>query len=84
MIVLVGVASGCGSHQGPVRQGPLLTGKLQTGTFWKNPLTAPSNEGNDKGSVVEIFDQFIVVTTPDGLSHVYPPHHCSGLTIKRD
>jgi hypothetical protein len=63
-----------------------MTGKLEAGTFWKNPLTAPSNEGGgyDKGSRVEVYDQFVVVTTPDGVSHVHPQGHYSGLAIKRD
>ena len=47
MLVLLVLASGCGSSRGP-----LFAGKLDHGTFWKNPLTAASNEGGDyeKGS----------------------------------
>jgi hypothetical protein len=63
-----------------------LVGKLEGGTFWKNPLSAASNEGGEyqKGSRVEVYEQFIVVTTPDGVSHVHPHGHYSGLTFKKD
>jgi hypothetical protein len=87
VVVVLGLAAGCGSRQEahPPR-GPLFAGKLEGGTFWKNPLSAPSNEGAgyDKGSRVEVYDQFVVVTTPDGLSHVHPHGYYSGLLIKRD
>jgi hypothetical protein len=81
LVGLLALASGCGS-----RHGPLVAGKLEGGTFWKSPLTATSNEGGDyaKGSRVEVYEQFIVVTTPDGLSHVHPHGYYSGLAIKRD
>jgi hypothetical protein len=63
-----------------------LAGKLEGGTFWKNPLTAASNEGGEypKDSRVEVYEQFVVVTTPEGLSHVHPHGYYSGLAIKRD
>ncbi|HEV3078569.1 MAG TPA: hypothetical protein VGY66_02275 [Gemmataceae bacterium] len=80
-LAVLGLASGCGSSRGP-----LLGGKLEHGTFWKNPLTAASNEGGEyeKGSRIEVYDQFVVVTTPDGLSHVHPHGYYSGLAIKKD
>jgi hypothetical protein len=54
--------------------------------FGRTPLSASSNEGGgyDKGNRVAIYDQFVVVTTPNGLSHVYPQGHFSGLVIRRD
>jgi len=86
LIVLLGLTSGCGSRQASPPCGPLFAGKLESGTFWKNPLTAAGNEGGgyDKGSRVEVYDQFVVVTTPDGLSHLHPHGYYSGLVIKRD
>jgi len=80
-IGLLVLTCGCGSARGPV-----VAGRLESGTFWKNPLSATNNEGGgyDQGSRVEIYDQFVVVTTKDGLSHVYPQGHYSGLVIKRD
>lgn len=79
--VLLGLTSGCGSSRGP-----LCSGKLEAGTFWKNPLSAPSNEGGgyENGSRVELYDQFVVVTTPAGLSHVHPHGFYSGLVFKKD
>jgi hypothetical protein len=71
----------------PVKNQPLLIGKLESGTFWKSSLTGVnSNEGHDdtKGSRVEVYDTFVVITTPDGLSHVHPHGYYSGLAIKRD
>jgi hypothetical protein len=80
LVGLLALASGCGS-----RHAPLVAGKLEGGMFWKNPLTATSNEGDyAKGSRVEVYEQFIVVTTPDGLSHVHSHGYYSGLAIKRD
>ena len=86
-VALVGLASGCGSRQEPGQpRGLLVAGKLEGGTFWKNPLTAANNEGGGyaSGSRVEVYDQFVVVTTQDGLSHVHPHGHYSGLVIRRD
>jgi hypothetical protein len=59
---------------------------LEGGTFWKRPLTAANNEGGEyaKGSRVEVYDQFVVVTTSDGRSHVHPHGSYSNLTITRD
>jgi hypothetical protein len=78
---LLAFAHGRGSARAP-----LVAGTLETGTFWKYPLTAGSNEGGgyEKGSRVEVHEQFVVVTTPDGLSHVHPHGYYSGLAIKRD
>ena len=98
LVGCVSVVLGCGSRPPevgaardqpalPVKSQPLLTGKLEGGTFWKSSLTATGpNEGHDyaKGSRAEVYDQFVVVTTPDGLSHVHPHGHYSGLAIKKD
>ena len=86
-LVLLGLVSGCGSHQeASSPRGPLFAGRLEDGTFWQKPLTSASNEGGgyDKGSRVEVYDQFVVVTTPNGISHVHPHGYYSGLAIKRE
>jgi hypothetical protein len=82
LVALSVPASGCGSP----KPGPLASGTLESGMFWKNPMSAPSNEGSDyaKGSRVELFEPFVVVTTPDGLSHVHPHGYYSGLVFKKD
>jgi hypothetical protein len=81
LVVSLLLATGCGSPRGP-----LAAGKLEGGTFWKNPLSASSNEGGNyaKGSRVGVYDQFVVVTTEDGLSHVHPHGYYSGLVFKKD
>jgi hypothetical protein len=90
LVLLLALALGCGSRQeGSPARVPLFVGKLEDGTFWQKPLTSTSpasNEGGGyaKGSQVEVYDQFVVVTTPDGLSHVHPHGYYSGLMIKRD
>jgi len=78
---------GCGSRQeASPSHGPLFAGKLEGGNFWKSPLSAASNEGGEyaKGSRVEVYEQIVVVTTSDGVSHVHPHGYYSGLAIKKD
>lgn len=81
LLSLVSLATGCGS-----RPQALFIGALEDGTFWKNPLSAASNEGvgYSKGSRVEVYDEFVVVTTSDGLSHIHPHGFYTGLRIKKD
>jgi hypothetical protein len=78
---LLALISGCGqSHQ------PLVVGKLESGTFWKSPTSSTNNEGGgfEKGSRVEIYEHFIVITTSQGNTHVYPQGNYSELVIKRE
>jgi hypothetical protein len=86
-LVLVGAAAGCGPRQeAGARPGPVAAGRLEGGTFWKNPLSAASNEGGEypEGSRPEVFEQVVLVTTPDGLTHVHPHGHYSGLAATKD
>lgn len=87
LVGLVAFCSGCGQRPdaGPAR-GPLFVGKAEGGSYWKNPLTASSNEGGEieKGSRVEVYDQFIVVTNPGGLSRVLPHGYYSNLVLKKE
>ena len=78
---MLALNSGCGTPRGPV-----VVGKLQSGTFWKSPTSATNNEGGgfEKGSRVEIHDQFIVVTTSTGNSSVFPQGNYSNLVIKKE
>jgi hypothetical protein len=87
LLGLLVLASGCGSRQeASLSRAPLFAGTLEDGNFWKNPLTAPSNEstGYAKGSRVEVYNQFVVVTTSDGFSHLHPHGYYSGLAIKKN
>jgi hypothetical protein len=83
MVCLLGLlvlVTGCSSG------GPLFTGRLETGRYWKNPLSASNNEGAEfeKGSRVEVYSQFILVTAPNGLSRVLPHGYYSELLIRKD
>jgi hypothetical protein len=80
VVALLGLAPGCAS-----RQGPLVTGKLEAATLWRNRLTATSNEGGDyaKGSRVDFYGQSVVVSTPDGLNHARPHGYYCGLAIRK-
>ena len=72
-------ASGCG-------RGPLVTGKADGGMIWKNPMSSASNEGHqiEKGSRVEVYEGFIVVTDLAGRSEVVPDAYFSGLVLKKE
>ena len=77
-VTLLALLPGCGS-------GPLVSGTFEGGTLWKSPLNSSSNEGfsPEKGSRVEIYDQFIIVTTPNGRNYVRPHGFYSDLELKR-
>lgn len=87
LLALVTIGPGCArrSDAGPAR-GPLFVGRAESGSYWKNPLYASSNEGGEieKGSRVEVYDQLILVTSPSGLSRVLPHGYYSGLVLKRE
>ena len=82
-IVLLGLSGGCGC-----REEPVAVGKLKTGLFWKYSLacSSTSNEGDgyDAGSRVEIYREFVVIRTPDGISHFHPHGFYSHLSIERE
>ena len=86
LLGMLALASGCGSGGTSSTRGPLFAGTLEAGSFWKYPLTASSNEGGEfeKGSRVEVYDEFIVVTPKDGTSRIHPHDYYSGLRIKKD
>ena len=87
LLGLLVLSAGCSPRQdAAVPRGPLLVGKVETGSFWKNPMGSSPNEGGEieNGSRVEVYDQFIVVTSPDGLSRVLPHGYYSGLVIKKE
>jgi hypothetical protein len=81
------LGAGCGPRQeAAAPRGPLFAGKVEGGSHWRYPVGASSNEGGDieKGSRVEVYDQFIVVTAPGGLSRVLPHAYYSGLVIRKE
>ncbi len=68
-LVVLGLTAGCSCGSKA-----LVVGTLEDGMFWERPLTAADNSGGgySKGSRVQVYDQFVVVTTPDGVSHIHP------------
>ena len=80
-LVLLGLTAGCGCGSKA-----LVVGTLEDGTFWEKPLMAGSNSGGGytHGSRVEVYDQFVMITTPDGVSHIHPHGFYSGLQIKKN
>lgn len=63
---------------------PILSGTAESGTFWKYPLTATSNEGTPvKGYRVEVYNTVVVATNPEtGAKHVRPHGFYSELVVK--
>ncbi len=82
LFAALALTAGCG----PGRPKPLVSGTFEGGTLWKRPVEAASNEGftPEKGSRVEVYDHFIVVTSPGGLTYIRAHGSYSDLVIKRD
>ena len=65
---------GCDRTQPQSGQAPIASGTLVSGTLWQRPIAGPgvtgSNSGNSpaKGSRVDIYDKFIIVTDAGGVS----------------
>lgn len=79
--------TGSSSRSGAPR--PVAAGTLERVTIWTQPVQRPgetgSNTGNSppKGSRVEVYDEFILVTPPDGLTVVSPHGWYSDLVFRR-
>jgi hypothetical protein len=54
--------------------------------FWRNPVSAPNNQGIEypKWSRIDVYEQFIIVTSPDGVSHMHPQGFYSDVTFRKD
>ena len=69
---------------------PIAAGELVSGTLWKRPVASPgeagSNEGGSppKGSRVEVYENFNIVTDPDGTSQLSLHGWYTGFRFKRD
>ena len=68
LVVFVALVAGCGGSTDRA----IATGTLERVTIWRKPVQRPGemgeNDGNPqpKGSKVEVYDQFILVTPPNG------------------
>ena len=67
----------------PTAPHPILTGTAESGTFWKYPMSNPSNEGFPvKGHKVEVYESFVVATSPEtGAKHIRPHGFYSELVV---
>ena len=64
---------GCSKEQArPLAPAPVATGKLISVTVWEKPVQRPGEMGQNSGSSapegshVDVYDQFIIVTMPNG------------------
>jgi hypothetical protein len=83
---LLVLAAGCTNVASTTPAKPIVTGKLESVTLWKAPMSATSNEGfsPEKDSRVEVYERFILVTTPGGISHLSQHGSYSGLAFRKD
>ena len=72
-VVLAAAVAGCDGSPATKPAGrPIAAGTVERLTIWHKPVQRPGetgeNTGNSpqKGSRVEVYDQFILVTPPDG------------------
>lgn len=70
---------------------PVMTGEQASGVPLRLWRKAYGNDGGSNsawnapaGSRVEVYEAFIIVTTPDGVAGVSQHGHYTGLAIKRD
>ena len=69
---------------------PIATGTIERLTVWSSPVQRPgetgSNTGNSppKGSRVEVYDEFILITPPEGPTILSPHGWYTDLSFTRD
>ena len=69
---------------------PIATGTLERVTIWSKPVQRPGelgdNSGNSppKGSRVEVYEQFILITPADGPTILSPHGWYTDLAFRRD
>ena len=66
---------------------PILSGQLLGVTLWERPVQRPGETGSNSGTTLkeghlDVYDQFIVVTLPDGKRMLSTHGWYSGLTFK--
>ncbi len=65
---------------------PIASGTVVSGTICFKPVESTSNESHviPKGSQVEIYADFILVTSPQGVSEISPHGYYLGLKFNKD
>jgi len=90
LILLAFGVAGCDNAAGLAKQSPshakpIATGEVVHGTIWDKPVTNPQNNtGNpiEAGSRVEIYEQFIIVTSRAGEAEIAPHGWYTDLRFK--
>jgi hypothetical protein len=91
VVALCAVGTGCNettTRHSSAR--PIAAGTLELVTVWSKPVQRPGETGENsgssppKGSRVEVYEQFILITPPDGLTILSPHGWYTGLTFRRD
>jgi len=67
-----------------IKQFPIVSGEVASGTVWNEPPTSPSRNGRhiEPGSQVKVYEGFILVITPKGERIISPHGWYSGLRLK--
>jgi len=83
--------TGCGGTHAPqpvLR--PIASGTIERLTVWTNPVQRPGETGSNtgysppKGSRVEVYDEFILITPPEGPTILSPHGLYTDLSFNRD
>ncbi len=88
---LVATLAGCNGASAPQPNArPIAAGTLERVTVWNKPVQRPGETGENtggsppKGSRVEVHDEFILITPPEGPTILSPHGWYTDLAFKRD
>ncbi|MBV9123659.1 MAG: hypothetical protein JO112_09910 [Planctomycetes bacterium] len=91
LLALVCGLSGCGPKATPpAKPPPIAAGTLENVTIWTKPVQRPGETGEntgsspEKGSRVEVYENFIIVTSKDGSSILSLHGWYTDLRFKKD
>ena len=79
-----------GCDQQSVRQLPIATGKVVSGTIWERPVQRPGETGDNTGNAivpgsrVEVYENFIIVTPPNKPSQLCPHGWYTNLSFEKN
>jgi hypothetical protein len=83
--------TGCGGTHAPQPvPRPIASGTIERLTVWTNPVQRPGETGSNtgysppKGSRVEVYDEFILITPPEGPTILSPHGWYTELSFNRD
>jgi hypothetical protein len=79
-----------GCDEAPRSAAPVASGTLITGTLWEKPVASPGETGSNSGSSpaegsrVEVYENFIIVTDPEGNATLSPHGWYTNLSFARE